>query len=92
MFKAFIGIPKGETEKVRTVCEDIKKRDSTFAYDIMKTTLESKDKDGIALKDKFENLLVLYSSTLDDANKRAGWFIHKCTNAKLANYFWVKET
>ena len=60
MFKAFIGIPNGETEKVRKVCEDIKKKDVTFKYDIMKTTLEAKDKNGIALKDKFENLRVLY--------------------------------
>ncbi len=89
MFKAFIGIQKGQTDNVRKVCEDIKNKDATFTYDIMKTTLEAKDKEGISLKDKFENL-VLYSSTLDDVNKRAGWFIHKCTNAKLADYFWVK--
>ncbi len=91
MFKAFIGIPKGQTDNVRKVCEDIEKKDATFEYKIMKSTFEAKDKDGISLKDKFENLLVLYSPTLDDVNKRAGWFIHKCSNAKFASYFWVKE-
>ncbi len=68
------------------------KKDVTFRYDIMKTTLGAKDKDGIALKDKFENLLVLSSSTLNDVNRRAGWFIHKRNSAKFADYFWVKES
>jgi hypothetical protein len=90
LFKTFIGIPKGQTANIKKVCEDIKKKDVTFNYSIIKTTSEAVDKDGIKLKDKFENLLVLSSTTLDEANKRGGWFIHKCSNAKLASYFWVK--
>ncbi len=29
--------------------------------------------------------------TEEEANRRGGWFIHKCKNAKVAGYFWVKN-
>jgi hypothetical protein len=84
IFKTIIGILNGETENVRRVCEDIKKRDGSFSFEIFKPTVPE-------LSEKFENLLVLYSSSRDAANRRGGWFKHKCRNAKLGSYFWVKE-
>ncbi len=84
MFKTLIGVADGQTANVLKVCEDIKKRDSSFDYEIFKPTVPE-------LREKFESLLVLYSATKEMANKRGGWFIHKCRGAKLANYFWVKE-
>ncbi len=84
MFKTIIGIPNGETTNVLKVCNDIKKRDLTFSYEIFEPTVSE-------LRKKFENLLILYSTTEDEAKKRGGWFIHKCRAAKLSNYFWLKE-
>ncbi len=84
MFKTIIGIPNGETNNVLKVCNDIKKRDNSFQYEIYEPSV-------LKLREKFENLLILFFLTKDEANKWGGWFIHKCTNAKLANYFWVKE-
>ncbi len=83
MFKTIIGIPNGETANILKVCADIKKRDSTFNYEVFEPHVTK-------LREKFENLLILYSATEAEANRRGGWFIHKCRDARLANYFWVK--
>ena len=77
MFKTIIGVMEGQTD-------NIKKRDPTFEYSLMKPQVES-------LKRKFESLLIINSSTEEEANRRGGWFIHKCKNAKVAGYFWVKS-
>jgi hypothetical protein len=84
MYKTIIGVLEGQTDNTRKVCENIKKKDSTFGYKIIKPGVES-------LKDKFESLLIIYSQTEEEGNRRGGWFIHKCTNAKLSDYFWVKK-
>lgn len=83
IFKTIIGIMNEQTENVRRVCEDIRKKDPSFSYEIFEPTVA-------ALREKFENLLVLYSPTKEEAQKRGGWFIHKCRGAKLPNYFWTK--
>ncbi len=44
-----------------------------------------------SLKRKFESLLIIHSPTEEEANSRGGWFIHKCKNAKVSGYFWVKN-
>lgn len=84
MFKTIIGIPIGQTSNVIKICEDILKKDRTFYYEITEPSVN-------VLKEKFESLLILYSPTKKMANKWGGWFIHKCRNAKVASYFWVKE-
>ncbi len=84
MFKTIIGIPNGETTNVIKICKDIEQRDPTFSYEIFEPAIPK-------LREKFENLLVLYFPTKDIANRWGGWFKHKCRNAKLADYFWVKE-
>ncbi len=84
MFKTIIGIPPGQTENTLKVCSDIKKKDRSFNYELLEPKVAE-------LKEKFENLLILYSDTEEMANKRGGWFKHKCRNAKLSPYFWVKE-
>jgi hypothetical protein len=83
-FRAILGIPRGETAKVKKVCSDIKKRDPSFFYEIFKPTVPD-------IREKFENLLFLYSSSKADVMHRAGWFLHKCKNARVSNYFWVKK-
>ncbi len=85
IFKTIIGIPNGETGKVHQICEDIKKRDSSFKYEIYEPSV-------LKLREKFENLLILFSSTEDEAKRRGGWFIHKCNRAKVAEYFWIKKS
>ena len=72
-------------DNIRKVCETIKSRDPTFKYSITEPKIPS-------LKRKFESLLMIHSSTQEEANRRGGWFIHKCKNAKLSGYFWVKES
>ncbi len=52
---------------------------SEFEYSIMKLKVES-------LKRKFESLLIILSPTEKEANRRGSWFIHKCKNAKVADY------
>ena len=84
IFKTIIGIPKGETENVCKVCEDIKKRDSSFQYEIYEPSVKK-------LREKFENLLILFLPTEREAKRWGGWFIHLCRKAKLANYFWIKK-
>lgn len=84
MFKTIIGIPPGQTENILKVCSDFKKKDSSLNYELFEPNVPE-------LKEKFEKLLVLYSDTKEKANKLGGWFVHKCRNAKLSHYFWVKE-
>ncbi len=84
MFKTIIGIPAGQTSNVIKICNDILKRDRAFYYELVEPSVKD-------LKEKFESLLILYSPTKKMANERGGWFIHKCRDAKLADYFWVKE-
>ncbi len=84
MFKTIIGVPSGETSNIIKICDDILKKDRTFYYEVSKPSVKE-------LKEKFENLLILYSPTKKMANERGGWFIHKCQDAKVASYFWVKE-
>jgi hypothetical protein len=57
---------------------------SDFEYSILNPQVES-------LKRKFESLLIIHSNTEEEANRRGGWFIHKCKNAKVSGYFWVKS-
>ncbi len=83
MFKTMIGIMQGQTDNVKKVCEGIKGIDKTFEYMIVEPEVPS-------IKRKFERLLIITSTTKEDANRRGGWFIHKCKNAKVSNYFWVK--
>jgi len=83
-FRAIIGIPRGETANAKKVCMDIQKRNPSFTYEIFEPTIPE-------IKKKFESLLLLDSYSRNDANRWAGWFIHRCKNAKLSNYFWVKE-
>lgn len=83
-FRAILGIPRWETTKVKKVCEDIKIRDPSFEFEIFKPTMPE-------IMRKFENLLFLYSYSQADVMHRAGWFLHRCRNAKLSEYFWVKK-
>lgn len=79
-FKTMIGIDSElEIPKAEKVCSDIKKNDNTFDYEIKKTRIK-----------KFKAVLVIFSETLEMANERGGWFIHKCRNCKVASYFWVR--
>lgn len=79
-FRTMIGIESElEIPKVEKVCSDIKKNDNTFDYEIKKTRIK-----------KFKAVLTVYSETLEMANERGGWFIHKCRNCKVASYFWVR--
>lgn len=83
--KTMIGIPDiNEISKLSKVCKDIYSKDTTFRYKIVlpKTT---------ELKAKFSMILIIYSQTLEMANKRGGWIIHKMKDAKVADYFWTKE-
>jgi hypothetical protein len=84
MYKTVIGILRGETQKITQVCEDIKKRDSSFDYYIVKPTVKK-------IKAKFENVLVILSDSEHQAASRGGWFIHRVRNAKLPDYFWIKK-
>ena len=84
-FKTIIGIQKGETENVRKVCEDIKRRDSSFQYEIYEPSVKK-------LREKFENLLILLFSTEIEAKRWGGWFIHLCREAKIGDYFWIKKS
>jgi hypothetical protein len=83
-FRAIIGIPRGETAKVKKVCSDIEKRDPSFFYEIFKPTVPE-------IREKFENLLFLDSHSKAVAMRNAGWFIHLCKNARVSSYFWVKK-
>lgn len=82
MFKANIGV-LGLDADIRKVCEDIKKRDKTFNYELK----PARGKLGV----KFNCVLVIYDETEEGVNKRSGWFIHKMKDAKVANYYWVRE-
>lgn len=84
MHKTVIGILWGETQKITRVCEDIKKRDNSFDYYIVKPTVKE-------IKAKFENVLVVLSDSEDEAKARGGWFIHRCKNARIPDYFWIKK-
>ncbi len=84
VFKTMIGIMEGQIENVKKVCDGIKSRDQTFEYMIVEPEVPS-------IRRKFERLLIIHSSTKDEANRRGGWFIHKCKSAKVSSYFWVKE-
>ncbi len=84
MFKTIIGIPNGETSNIIKICEDIQKKDRAFYYEVVEPSV-------IELKEKFESLLIVFSPTMKMANERGGWFIHKCRDAKVASYFWVKD-
>ncbi len=75
---------EGQTDNIKKICMTIKDKDPTFEYSIMKPQVEY-------LKCKFESLMIINSSTEEEANKRGGWFIYKCKNAKVAGYFWVKS-
>ena len=82
MFVTKIGIiEESEVEKVRTVCENIQKMDDTFIFEIKDTTFP-----------EFVKVLAIYSDSKEMANKRGGWIIHKMRDAKVADYFWVRET
>lgn len=78
--KVFIGVLDKNPNKIRIVCEDIKKRDPRFQYYLTKPVNK--------LRIKFTAILVLLSDDKKDVERRAGWFIHKCTDAKLSKYFW----
>lgn len=80
MYKANIGILDESIDNVKKVCEDIKNKDSTFMYEIKRSYLKN-----------FKNVLVIMGDDKEDLEKRAGWFIHKMKNAKVSNYFWIKE-
>ncbi len=84
VFKTMIGIMEGQIENVKKVCEGIKSRDQTFEYMIVEPEVPS-------IRRKFERLLIIHSNTNEEANRRGGWFIHCCKNAKVSSYFWVKE-
>lgn len=83
-YRAILGIPPGETAKVKKVCWDVQKRDHGFFYEIFKPTVPE-------IRAKFENLLFLDSFSKKDVSKRAGWFLHRCKNARVSDYFWVKK-
>ncbi len=84
-FKTMIGVIE-ETEKpnLDIVCSDIRLKDSTFNYKIVRP----KNKE---LIEKFKWILVVFSDSQEMANKRGGWLIHKMKDAKVSDYFWVKE-
>lgn len=73
-------IEESEVENVRTVCENIHKKDETFVFEIKDTVMP-----------KFVKILSIYSDSKEMANKRGGWFKHKMKDAKVADYFWVRE-
>lgn len=84
-FKTMIGIiDKDEVDKVRKVCDDIWIQDSSFRFKIVNPGT-------VELRKKFVSILILRSETKSMANKRGGWFIHKMKDAKISDYFWVKE-
>lgn len=84
-FKTMIGIPD-ENEKYRAeiVCKDVANGDNTFKYKIVSPGTPD-------LRKKFSAIIIIYSSSLKIANERGGWFIHKVRDAKVADYFWVKQ-
>lgn len=84
-FKTMFGIIEAsEVSKVNKVCLDISLKDSTFSYVIKKPrTLE--------LIGKFVGILIIYSDSEEIANSRGGWFKHVMRDAKVSDYFWVKQ-
>jgi hypothetical protein len=85
MFKTMIGIiDESEIVKVKTVCNDIWLKDSTFKFKVVMPGSRE-------LRKKFTSILILTSDTKEMADKRGGWFIHKMTDAKVSDYFWTKE-
>jgi hypothetical protein len=84
MYRAIIGIPRGETARVKKVCSDIKMKNPSFIYEIFSPTVPK-------IREKFENLLFLDSYSEEDVMRWAGWFVHLCKNAKVSDYFWVKK-
>lgn len=73
-------IEESEIEKVRTVCENIQKKDDTFIFEIKDTSFKN-----------FVKVLAMYSTSKEMANKRGGWIVHRMKDAKVADYFWVRE-
>lgn len=73
-------IEESEVEKVRTVCENIQKKDDTFIFEIKDTAFPN-----------FVKVLAVYSTSKEMANKRGGWIVHRMKDAKVANYFWTRE-
>jgi hypothetical protein len=82
VYKAYIGVIS-EKKEIEKVCEDIKKKDSTFSYEIR---LPYKN-----LRNKFKWFLLVFDGDKNSLNQRAGWFIHKMKNAKVADYYWVRK-
>lgn len=80
-WKTNIGILNvNEVPKIKDVCDRIKEQDGTFDYEIKKTHIF-----------KFVELLVLYSDTESMAHNRGLWFVKKMRDARVADYYWVKE-
>ncbi len=80
MFKTIIGVMEGRTDNIKNMYE-LEDKDPTFEYSIMKPQIES-------LKRKFESLLIIHSSTEEEANSRGGWFIHKC---KISTLYGIRD-
>jgi len=81
-YKAYVG-SYSEPDVVLKICEDIKQKDSTFRYKIIQPFGK--------LKNKYKCILVITDEVLQDVQKRAGWFVHKCNDADFASYFWTKK-
>lgn len=85
MYKKAIGIPKGETENVIKVCNDIKSKHSDFDYAIIEPSSDVPDSEGRTLKDKFEKMLIIKSDSERKVDGWRIWFLTRCKNAKLGD-------
>lgn len=83
MYKAQLGIVSGNTDKLIKVCEDIKLKDKTFKYEIVAPF--------IPFEGRFENVLIIYDDDEKGVSERAGWFKNKMRDAKVSDFFLVKE-
>lgn len=83
MFKSTIGIKDETTDNIKKVCEDISLRDEIFKYEITEAYGD--------FAKQFKNVLIIYGDSRKYLYETSGWFIHKVTRAKLADFFVVRE-
>ncbi len=81
MLKTIIGVMEGQTDNIKKYVYELKDKDPTFEYSIMKPQIES-------LKRTFESPLIINSSTEEEANSRGGWFIHKY---KISTMYGIRD-
>lgn len=83
MWKSTIGILDNNTEQIKQVCDDISAKDKSFKYSIQKAS-------GVFIN-SFKDVLIIFDLSRESIDKRSGWLIHKMKNAKVGNFYIVRE-